>query len=663
VSTLDHLKRKLDSPDSEERREAAVDLGRRGAPAVTLLLQALGDRDWRVRKTAVEALVTIDGPEVINGLVHCLSSEDNAGARNSSIEALVQVGAGAVEPLLPLLTTADADVRKFVIDILGEIRDSRSVPELMQRLHDHDENVRVAAAEALGKIRDRRAVDALIACLSTYEQGWLDYAAAEALGEIGDQRALGPLLGALGRSSLREPVLESLGKIGNLQTLPPLLQGLSDPLRIVREVSATALATIQKKISFADRPLFASAVRTGISDRAVDFLDEMIDTSGGDLQKAAIAVIGWSGRASGVPHLLALLRDEDMEGPVLAAVRSVGADAVPVLLEGLNDEQILVRQVAATVLGDLGRREAEDALIAMLEDENGHVRGSAAEALGKLRSRRGTVPLIALLEDEYENVQECAIRAIAAIGDETVLDGLLADFFAKDAGMRRNIVRLLGRFGSSRALDALVFAIKDEESEVRKAVVIALDGVPSDRAEKPLLVAITDDDPEVRMLAAEGLARSGATGAADALIPLLDDEDLWVRASAARGLGRLGGERYGSVLAAHLSRASDIFLLALVEVLGRSPVAAALEPLLQLADHHDPEVRKTVLQALKPYDWAGVRPVMLRRLADEHWSVRKAAAEALQLRTDPEVEELFERMADEDPDPAVRQTVREALKR
>jgi HEAT repeat protein len=661
MSTLEHLGRKLESADAEERREAAVDLGRSGREAVPYLLKALGDGDWRVRKTAVEALVSFGGPEVTSGLIRRLSAEDNAGARNSAMEALVQLGAQAVEPLLPMLSTRDPDARKFAVDVLGDIRDGRAVPGLIERLGDTDENVRVAAAEALGKTRDRRAVDPLIACLSVTDQGWLDYAAAEALGEIGDARALGPLLAALGRSSLREAVLEALGAIGNVNTLNPLIGGLADPLRIVREVSAVALLSVFRSSSMDDRTRIVSAVRTAISDRALAMLDELIDTSGGELQRAAIAVLGWSGRPGVVPRLLSLLREEEMEEPVVQALRSVGPAGVPELAGRLRDPNGLVRRAAALVLGDLGRREAEGELIGMLADENGHVRATAAEALGRLGSRTAVPRIAALLEDEYENVQESAIRALAAVGDESVLDGMLGDFTSRGPQMRRNIVRLMGRFGSERVTDALVFALKDEEPVVRKAVVEALTSQRGERAVRAMLLAITDDDPEVRMLAAEALARTGAAGAGDALIPLLSDEDLWVRASAARGLGRLGPARYGAVLAGHLPAADDIFLLALVDVLGAAAVPEALEPLLALEDHADPEVRKTVLQALAAYDWTRVRPTVLARLFDPHWSVRKSAIGLLRHRRDPATDEILERLGDEDPDASVRQAAREAL--
>lgn len=663
MSGLEHLSRKLESSDAEQRREAVIDLGQAGREAVPLLLRALGDRDWRVRKTAVESLVALGGDDIIAGLVQRLSAEDNAGARNSAIEALVQIGSAAVGPLLPLLGTGDPDVRKFAVDILGDIRDSGAVPGLLERLKDADENVRVAAAEALGKLRDRRAVEALIACLSADDQSWLDYAAAEALGEIGDSRALGPLMAALERSSLREPVLESLGKIGNANTLPPLISGLADPLRIVREVSVVALAAVHRKSLPADRERIVSAVRSGVVDSVLPLLEELIDTSGGELQKAAVAVLGWAGRPSAVPKLLSLLRSEEMEESVAQALRDTGPDAVLQLLDRLGDDNVLVRRAAAMVLGELGRREAEDALIAMLDDENGHVRGAAADSLGRFKSRKAAAPLLRLLEDEYENVQECAIRALAAIGDESVLDGLLSDFTARDPGMRRNIVRLLGRFGTERASEALAFALKDEEPDVRKAVVVSLDSVRDGRALRPLLLAITDDDPEVRMLAAEALGKSGAAEAADALIPLLDDEDLWVRAAAARSLGRLGAERFGAVLAGHLADAVDIFLLALVDVVGRAAVREALDPLLSLADHKDPEVRKTVLGALASYDWVRVRPAVLTHLSDPHWSVRKSAADILKHRRDPATDLLLERMAAEDPDATVRQAAQGALGR
>ncbi len=663
MANLEFLGRKLQSSDAEERREAAIDLGRAGKESAPLLLRALGDPDWRVRKTAVEALVVFGGPAVIDGLIQLLSSHDNAGARNSAIEALVHLGAASVGPLLGHIADPDADVRKFIVDVLGDIRDPRAAPPLIERLNDPDENISVAAAEALGKIRDRRAVPALTACLARYDQGWLDYAAAEALGEIGDESALGPLIAALGRSSLREPVLESLGKIGNVSTLAPLIAGLADPLRIVREVAVVALTTIYRKSGEDDRKRVIDAVRKAAGDQAVVFLEELLLTSGGELLKAAIAALGWTGRESSIKKLLDLLREEELEDAVSQALKNIDGGRVRILIDHLASENALVRRVVAQVLGEVKSAEAEQPLIRLLSDENGHVRSTAAEALGRLRSRKAAALLLPLLEDEYESVQDSAINALAAIGDETVLEGLVKDFSSRHEALRRNIALLLGAFGTEKAADALAFALKDEEPEVRKAVVHSLGKLNEAKALRPLLLAITDDDPEVRMLAADALGRMNTAEATEALMPLLEDTDLWVRAAAARGLGRVGGEKIAELLVGQLDRATDIYLLALVEVLGRLTPAGALSGLLKLCTHADPEVRKTVLSALSAYSGPEVRKALLAGLEDSHWSVRKTAIELAPLHGDQSAKTLLAKLAEGDPDHIVRQAATEALRR
>ena len=528
-----------------------------------------------------------------------------------------------------VVETPDPDVRKFVVDILGDIRDARAVPVLIGRLDDDDENVRVAAAEALGKLRDPRAVDALLACLARSGQGWLDNAAAVALGEIGDERALGPLVAVLGRSNLREPVLEALGKIGNADTLGPLVAGLGDPLRIVREVSIVAISEIYRKSDEQGRRTIRSAVSSGIGDRAVEFLEDILVTSNGGLVKATMALLGWAGRESSIRKIFDLLREEDLEEPAVQSLQFLDRGRAGLLVGYLASDNALVRRSVARVLGELGVAAAEDPLIGLLTDENGHVRSTAAEALARMKSKKAVAPLLALLADEYTSVQDSAIQALAAIGDESVLDGLIRDFSSSEAFMRRNIALLLGKFPAERAVDALVFALKDEEPEVRKAVVQALGATPNAKALRPLKLAITDDDAEVRMLAAEALGAVGTVEARDALVLLLEDADLWVRAAAARCLGEIGGESEAALLTSRLETATDIFLLALIDALGKLKFPQALGPLLKLADHPDPEVRKTVLAALAAYGGEPVRHTLIARLSDPHWSVRKAAIGAL----------------------------------
>ena len=74
-------------------------------------------------------------------------------------------------------------------------------------------------------------------------------------------------------------------------------------------------------------------------------------------------------------------------------------------------------------------------------------------------------------------------------------------------------------------------------------------------------------------------------------------------------------------------------------------------------------MRKTVLVALAGYDGDEVLRAVIARLSDPHWSVRKAAVEALKRRRDTSVEAILAKIADGDPDTAVRQAAKEALGR
>lgn len=659
------LEDKLASSDVEERRQAAVDLGRAGKPAAPLLFRALGDRDWRVRKTAVEAVVALGGEDVVARLIETLNNDDNAGARNSAIEALVQIGGTAIPALLSALETPDTDVRKFIVDILGEIKDSRSLPFLITRLDDPDENIRVASAESLGKIRDGAAVEALAACLKRPEQEWLAYAAAEALGEIGDPRALDPLLAALSHSGLREPIIESLGKIGNAKTLGPLINGLVDPLRIVREASVSALATIYKKTAALERQPLVEITRTGMSDSAIDFLEEMLESGAqGPLRDAVILMLGIGGRASSLLKMLTLLSEEELEEPVKDALLLFDKNKASHLKVFLSSDNALVRRTVAEVLVDLAGKGAEDWLIPLLQDPNGHVRSAACLALGRLRSGNAVKPLLQLVSDEYVSVQETAMRALAQINDESMLDDLIGDYSTRPALLRKNIAYILGNFSCEKALEALLFAVKDEEPDVRNAAVRSLANMSGEKPLKALLFAISDDEPEVRMLAAEALSTRHAPETLPALGSLLEDKDLWVRAAAARGLGALGGEPAGKILTAYLTKdAIDIFLLSLVEALGTCVYPPAAQTLVGLSKHPDPEVRKNVLTALSHYAGDEVDRAVMERVTDPHWSVRKAAIAALKEKHDSRTESLLEIIARTDADMAVREAAKEALKK
>jgi hypothetical protein len=87
-------------------------------------------------------------------------------------------------------------VRKAACEALGKIGDPQAIPHLAQALQDEAWEVRAAACEALGAIGDPQAIPPLLQALQD-EAWWVRKAACEALGAIGDPQAIPPLRKAL----------------------------------------------------------------------------------------------------------------------------------------------------------------------------------------------------------------------------------------------------------------------------------------------------------------------------------------------------------------------------------------------------------------------------------------------------------------------------------
>ena len=205
------------------------------------MIAALHDPDRRVRRSAVEALVT-RGSQVLETLFELLQDTDSQ-VRYAAAEALGRIGSTrAVPALCAALGDADHEVRMGAVLALRALRDWRAVEPLVATLRDPDEWVGDAAAEALGQLGDPRAVPGLIAAL---DGPWMRrYSATVALGELGDPRAAEALIGVLRDDYwLATFAIEGLERMGQA-AVPALTAALDHPHGRVRARAALTLARL-----------------------------------------------------------------------------------------------------------------------------------------------------------------------------------------------------------------------------------------------------------------------------------------------------------------------------------------------------------------------------------------------------------------------------------
>lgn len=233
-----------------------------------------------------------------------------------------------------------------------------------------------------------------------------------------------------------------------------------------------------------------------------------------------------------------------------------------------------------------------------------------------------------------------------------------ADLVSPVAAVRVQAAVALGRGGEQAATALLLPALKDREPAVRREAAKALGAIKDVRAVPALIESLRDEDPNVRMYAAYALGEIKDVRAADELLRAVRDAQWCVRDQAAWALRELRGpslaEKYAALLqdeAVDVATATwilrgqgdEVVQKALPTLLGASQPgtrlravlawrelkAAAAEPLLGVLDDPDPAVRRSVVEALARTPGPEVKQALTARLAAEPDASVRTAIERL----------------------------------
>lgn len=563
------IERALRSDDAEERRQGTTEIG--GLPvqaALPLLLSALGDEDWRVRKEATIAARAFGAaPELMSALVGVLAESDNVGLRNAAVDVLAGAGAGATLVLGEALGRLDADGRKLVVETLGKGRDPAALGPLGAALDDADPNVRQGAIEA-------------VAGLGSLAR---DHAAVILLARLDDADRVVRLVALEGLTALEVPVpwarLEPLLDEPTLRAAAISAASLSDAPEAPRALAGVlaqargnafdqALRALGR---LADGPL-AAAVSAALSEGGADLGRRLTSAATPDgrgeetapRRATALRLASLAAAAGRTPELLAVvidaalaaLADELLAEPAQRALATLGAPALGALTARLAGSSLVGEARAALVdaVGDVARGAAPIA---------------AAEALAALRSAA---------RDADRLVAVRALFALSRLGGAEDLE-LLAELTLEDArplaaAAESALAALSARSpDAARALADRLSA--DERSLLPAAIAIGAASAASPFEERDatfLAHAATAGDPRARRAAVRAVAEVRATagaafpGATEVLRIALADEEHEVQIAAARALGRLCSAR-------DPLRASDV--LDVVDRSGEAELVAA----------------------------------------------------------------------------------------
>jgi HEAT repeat protein len=219
-------------------------------PILDHCIRALAAPNECVAAKAARVLGQLGHQRAVEPLIATLRDQGNRLTVFQAVtQALVQIGAAAVEPLITALENPHEHwrVRNTVPFLLGRIGDPRAVRPLIWALGDPSYWVHGGASEALVRI-GTDAVSLLIAALD-HPRATIRRGSAVALGQIGDRRAVAPLNSKLKDEEpwVRESSARALGHIGDARSIFELHTLLDENQGAVRQAAKWACQKIERE--------------------------------------------------------------------------------------------------------------------------------------------------------------------------------------------------------------------------------------------------------------------------------------------------------------------------------------------------------------------------------------------------------------------------------
>lgn len=600
-----------------------------GVERLDIICKSLGDSSWRVRKEAVALFLSLaDAAAHVERIVALLYDEENAGLRNAAAEVLVRLASTALPALLGSAGSPDPDVRKFVLDILGDIGDRRATPLLLNALQgDRETNVRAAAAENLGKLGDAAAVTEMLDALLRPDL-LVQFSLLEALGRIGCPVPLEKLQGVFEDKRLRRPLFDALGHIGDEKAVAVLMEGLHDPMRNIRESAIVALERLSSR--------YGAEIVAG-EMRGADFssVTALLASPSLPVQRAALAIASGECDQDRALLLAQYLDDDRLADQVATILACQGRAVIDSLLTCWAGASQRKRAYLAYLFGVARVESAAPLLAQELGTADEVLRIVLLRALGQVGGASEIVTLAGYLADPEDDLRQAAIDALVAAANHNlslVVDQLRAFSLHALPSARQAAIQLYGCLGGEESAGALLRAMKDDSALVRRTAISYLDSRNPQHAAL-LTLALTDEEAEVRCLAIDVLSRNGDRHCLEPISLLLQDDDPWVRVTVIRALGRLGG---GEALAAILSGLRDpvgLVAIATLETLREGAIPFDLGVISEHLGHDDDDVVLALVRFLATNpgrDWlvrwgepllnhrhAPVRQVLAELLAEE----------------------------------------------
>ncbi len=507
--------------------------------AVPLLCEALlKDPEVNVRYQAAMSLGTLGFPEAAEALHQAMQDEE--WVQFSAVEALVKIrDDSTINTFVKILPTCSPLVASMIIVALGEMKNIKAVPLLLQFLQKAGSALRHKAVKAIVQILGKSSLP----LLSTKEQEQFKEYLEDALTDEDE--------------SIQEASLLGLSVIGDGNSssivMQYILQNHPTDEEELYQHGIKTLAAIGYNDNFANFLQQENIAMTHIA------LDAALHIEGNQCMEA-LTKIFWN-------------LDDNTQG-----------------LAALYMANHATQEYAPFILDILSRHTDSDVLKSTM-----HCLGSLLQYV------EAQDAIFKQLDHPYTDVQEAALEACVALNTAELTERFRKMHVEGDEDHRLIALYALSNTGIADIYDIVNKSLKDESPYVRQMAVEAFAKPEIDLAKHmgDLLKMLQDPADEVRIAVVDVIGSSQDATIIPYLVNALNDSNEWVCIRAIEALGSQKTENTVEQLLIRFENASLMISLKIIETLATIGGNMAFKALLDMIRHDDPEIQNAAAEAIE----------------------------------------------------------------
>ncbi len=604
-----------------------------------LFTALLGDESFRVRKTALDALLRAQDPDRLTGLfIDIINSQDNAGLRTAGVEGLTKTGKKAIKHIIRAIDADQWELSKLLVDVLGDIGDPEVIPVLIKLTSSPQQNLSTAATEALGKIGTEDVIPSITGLLKQKEI-YIVFSAIEALANLGKKGfkiPIADIVPLMDDPLLKKAAFDLLGATHDPVVVSYLIEGIKDNKRSNRDAAARSLLQLYDSLNEQDAAFVRSSVRqSNIHDSYI--MDKMLSSVDSATVKAGIRILGWSGEKSALGTILKYADGPELADACVAALidrgNSVRSDVVALLVGNKSVAQIKAGLLYLSQLPDSPEAPPEGLSYLLETDETEEIPVLLARIFGTFLDANSLKLLVKLMGSDDKAVTAASIDSFVKVGKSipdqalVMIHGLV---HSSDYLLRLAAAKLVASFYKEDMAEDIKTLLNDSEAAVRAAMIASIGTLSLNNFGEDIQMALADENRDVRIEAVRTTAILIPERFIDTVKWLINDDDQWVKIEIIKHLKHSPQmDQAKGILTKYIRDESPAVVLSALQVLMDISVEDCTGEIEQVLSSKDPDIVMEVIYMLGKANNKTSHGILKRLASDPEQKIRGKASSVL----------------------------------